>query len=173
MGSNPIVLTNFASNPNGEGTVGYAVSYIEYINMNTCDKGVLGEAKTIARLVELGYGVFLPLSGHAPFDIIAVSKIDNKTIRISCKACYSSNKNGSFDFSLRQITPNTKGCNIKLFDTMDCDLIACYIAPLDKVCFVNSKDIESKSTITFREVESKFSNTGKSRVISNYLIPTI
>lgn len=141
--------------------------------MNTCDKGVLGEAKVIARLVELEYGVFLPLSGHAPFDIIAVSKHNNQPIRVSCKACYNANKNGSFEFSLRQITPNAKGCNIKLFDSSVCDLIACYIAQLDKVCFVNVKEIESTSTIAFREVNSKFANTGKSRVISDYLIPNI
>lgn len=137
--------------------------------MNTCAKGVLGETKTMARLTELGWDVFIPLSGHAPFDLIACSP-EGKLLRVSVKACFRATKYGSYDVQIKQSQPLSNGYKTKGFDIGSCDILACYIGPEDKVCFVDSKEITSKNAVSFRMTSSKMATKG-SRVIDDFLVP--
>lgn len=137
--------------------------------MNTCAKGVLGETKTMARLTELGWDVFIPLSGHAPFDLIASSP-EGKLFRVSVKTCFRVTKYGSYDVQIKQSQPLSNGYKTKGFDIESCDILACYIGPEDKVCFVNSKEITSKNAVSFRMTSSKMATNG-SRIIDDFLVP--
>lgn len=137
--------------------------------MNTCEKGVLGEAKTIARLAELGWSVFTPLSGHAPFDLIGVSPEGN-LYRISVKSCFVRTKYGSYDVTIAQVQPTSKGWKQSGFNVSSCDILACYLGDIDKVCFINAKDISSKNKIALRETASKMATNG-SRVIEDFFEP--
>lgn len=139
--------------------------------MNTCAKGVLGETKTMTRLTELGWDVFIPLSGHSPFDLIAVSP-EGDLFRVSVKTCFRVTKYGSYDVQIKQSQPMSNGYKTKGFDIESCDILACYIGPEDKVCFVNTSSVKSKMAITFRKEVSKHSNNG-SRLIENCLIPNM
>lgn len=51
----------------------------------TKEKGDLAVALVIADLTKKGYSIFLPLSEHLPFDLIAYDKIINKSYRIQVK----------------------------------------------------------------------------------------
>lgn len=137
--------------------------------MNTCTKGVLGEAKTIARLTELGWSVFTPLSGHAPFDLIGMSPCGT-LYRISVKSCFVPTKYGSYDVKICQVQPTSKGWKQSGFDITSCDILACYLGDLDKVCFINAKDISSKTAVSLRQTASKMANNG-SRLIEDFLEP--
>jgi hypothetical protein len=135
--------------------------------MNTNALGDLAESKVIARLVELGFEVFIPLFCHSPLDLIAVK--DEKFIKISVKG--SSSKNGeSFVAFIRTVRTNKTKTKTNPFDSSSCDVVAVYISQLDTVCFIPSNEINGVFEIRLRVTHSLHTGkTKKSFIIKEYL----
>lgn len=141
----------------------------EHTFMNTCLKGSIGEVKVMSRLIESGWEVFTPFSGHSPFDLIAVQPITNKLFRVSVKSCFQKNKQSAYGVRLSQICMTVNGPKVENFKQDSCDIVACYLGDIDKVCFISSEDIKTNTVITFREEATTANVTGQVRLIDDYI----
>jgi hypothetical protein len=124
--------------------------------------GSLGEARAITKFLALGYTIFTPFSeGHDQFDFIACK--DNTLLRVEVKSTAVMNSNGNYTVAIRGIRHNMNGSRVKLFDPNNCDVLACYIQPLDEVCFLLSKNVHATRCLNFREEYSPHKTMAKSR----------
>ncbi len=103
--------------------------------MDRKTKGRLGEVKVIAYLIELAYEIYLPFSNNSKYDLIAIK--DGILNRISVKFTSVKRPSGCWVVEMRQIYRGKNVVNIDKFDRTQCDLIAVYIGPIDKVVLIN------------------------------------
>lgn len=129
--------------------------------------GSLAEAKVIATLTEQKWFVFNQTSGKAPFDVVAYR--DGILKRISIKGTSNKDEYDSYLVQIGRVRSNKTSNTVHKFDSNECDVVAIYIKPLDKVCFISAQDITSGRAISLREVASTSSNK-PSRVIDEYKI---
>lgn len=107
--------------------------------MNTTDIGRLGEAKVIARLVELGWFPFTDISGKCPVDLLAYK--DGRTASFQVKTTTNDT------VQLRRIRNNTSGTTVHKFDNNVADWLAVYIVEWDEVQFHPCKGITQTATM--------------------------
>ena len=110
-------------------------------------KGRLAEAKVVAELVAQGVEVYLPIFGNGLCDLIAIC--DGGLIRVETK--YSAILQGGYVAHLRQIRANRSQMLVKHFSAANSDVLAVYVAPLDRVAFLPSALLDGRSAITLRE----------------------
>lgn len=127
--------------------------------------GTLGELRAIEEFIKIGFNIYTPLSGKEPYDFIACRK--NELIKVQVKSTSCKTKNNSYQIGIKSVRSNRTTNTIKLFDPSQCDILAAYIQPLNKVCFIKASMVTSGGCITFRE---SFSNYGRNdqKLISNY-----
>lgn len=111
--------------------------------------GSLAEAKVIAKLVESGFDVFVQFSGKAPFDLVAYR--DGKILRVQVKGTASKNRYGIYQVQLKAVRANRTGNTIRYFDASQCDVLAVYVEPLDKVCFLMASEVSARGRLSLRE----------------------
>src|SRR5690349_16781540 len=102
--------------------------------MDRKTKGRLAEAKVISFLIENGYEVYVPFSNNSKYDVLAYK--EGLVQRISTKFTSVKKHSGTWVVEMRQIYRGNNIVNIDKFDKTQCDLIAVYIGPLDKVVLV-------------------------------------
>ncbi len=103
-------------------------------------KGDIAVAKVIADLTVKGYYIFLPVSEHLRFDLVAYK--DDKFLKIQVK--YSSgDDNGSHAVRGSVSWCNNTGSIRKKYQLTDFDYFAVYLADIDKVVYPN---------ITFKDI---------------------
>lgn len=129
--------------------------------------GDLAESKVIARLVELGFEVFVPLFCHSSIDLIAIK--GKKQFKISVKG--SSTKRGeTFLTYIRSIRTNNTQTKIVKFSSTHCDILAVYIRQLDVVCFLPAAEISESYMIGLRTSPSPHAGKqGNSFIIEEFL----
>jgi Holliday junction resolvase-like predicted endonuclease len=111
------------------------------------DLGSLGKAKVICRLVEENYDVFMELDGKSPFDLI-VHKNDILQ-RVEIKATETRTKaNTGWTIQIKKVRPNKTANIITNFSPKQCELLAIYIKPLDKVILIASQDVKTTCEMT-------------------------
>lgn len=103
-------------------------------------QGSIGEAKVICKLLEEGYSVFTQFSGKASFDMIAEKDGELKRIEVKSTRTKSKSKN-YWSVQLKKVRPNRSQNKIVRFDKNQCDILAVYIEPEDKVVLINSDTI--------------------------------
>lgn len=114
-------------------------------------KGILGEAQVLLELVKNDYEIFLPYSDGTPFDLVAYK--EGLLYRVSIKFT-SSLRGNSWLVTLKNVSRRNDGeCCVKHFDKTECDLLAVYIQPENRVVFLNSCDINSISQISIKKME--------------------
>ena len=106
--------------------------------MDRKTKGRLAEAKVIAYLIELGYEVYLPFSNNSKYDVLTVN--EGKVKRVSIKYTSVKKPSGSWIVEMRQIYRGNGVINIDKFDKTQCDLVAVYLGPIDKVVIVDASN---------------------------------
>lgn len=116
--------------------------------MSTIDIGRLGEAKIIAHLVSEGYEVYSPLFGNTSCDLIVIK--DGEVARVECKTTSKLNRYGTYTLMLRKTRHNRTKNTITSFDASKCEILACYIAPEDRIVLLNAKEYDGRSTINFQ-----------------------
>lgn len=114
--------------------------------------GALAHAKVVAALVHRHWEVFLPVTGKAPFDLVAVS--GRQLRKVEVKGCGTRRPNGGFAVNLRSIRPNRSGSTIRFLDPAVSDVVALYLEPIDRVCFFPTVELAGRSTITLHEEPS-------------------
>ena len=110
------------------------------------DLGTVGKIRIISYFIEKGYDVFIEVDGKSPFDIVVhkeglLERVEIKTTSTRCRS-----KRG-WVVQLKKVRSNKNRNKITSFNPNQCDLVAIYIRPKDKVVILKSKEIEAKSTI--------------------------
>ena len=125
-------------------------------------QGDVAESKSISEFTSNGFFVYIPMSNLAPYDFIACK--DNQLYRIQVKSS-SSIRRGNYKFDLRSTNP----LYAKDFDPLNCDILVCYIVDADKLCYLRSDEIVSKTSITLKDRYSvRARNQNKQWVASDY-----
>lgn len=123
--------------------------------IDTKDKGDVGLTQIIADLTKNDIKIALPMSEHLPFDIIAISN-DNKLSRVSVK--YSGGDEIA-TISLRTISSNSKGYNVKFVNFDDVDAFAVYSPMTNQCYYVHKSQMKTKNAFSIRisgEPKSKY-----------------
>lgn len=111
-------------------------------------KGRAAEAKVVAELVAQGIEVYLPTFGNGICDLVALS--DGVLLRVETK--YSGHlRAGGYQVSLRQVRANRSQMIVKKFNAANSDVLAVYVAPLDRVTFLPSAKLDGRTSLTLRE----------------------
>ncbi len=126
--------------------------YLYTKHVKTTDAGRLGEAKTIARLTELGWYPFLDLSGKCPIDIIAYKDGVVKTIQV--KTTGVTTPSGKYVVQIGSTRPNRTENIIKKFDVDAQDYLAVYIIDTDVVVFIPAKEILSGRSLVVESIDN-------------------
>lgn len=111
--------------------------------------GSLGESKVAAELSRHRFHVFTQTTGKAPFDLVAYK--DSYLYRVNVKSTQRRSKWGSWEVKIASVRSNRTGNRIVPFDFASCDVLAVYIEPLDKICFLHSSEVAGKNYIALRE----------------------
>lgn len=112
--------------------------------MHSKQKGMIGETKVAAYLMERGYRVFTEMGDLSRIDLIAEK--DQKLIRFQVKA-YTTYR-GKVEVKNSKSGPNYSFD----YDGNDVDVFAVYVNDKDTIFFVNAKQLcEQKSGMCFRE----------------------
>jgi hypothetical protein len=127
--------------------------------MDRKTKGRVAEAKVITYLLEQGYELYLPFSGNSKYDVIIIK--DGTVKRVSTKFTSRKKPSGSWEVEMRQIYRGNGVINIDKFDTTQCDLIAVYIGPLDKVVLVDSNKATPRGLTITNNIILERSHSGR------------
>jgi hypothetical protein len=95
---------------------------------HTKDKGDLGVLKAQVDLAEKGYMVLLPLTEHAPFDLVAYR--EGRFLRIQVK--YRSAVNGAITVRLRTSWADRNGTHERPLDKNELDVVCVYCPETDE-----------------------------------------
>lgn len=116
---------------------------------NTTWLGSVGESKVASELSRYRFHVFIQTTGKAPFDLVVYK--DGYLYRVNVKTTQSINKWGSWEVQIKSIRSNRTKNRVVPFDPLSCDVLAVYIEPLDRVCFLRTSEISGRSSIALRE----------------------
>lgn len=109
--------------------------------MHTKTLGTIGEMKAIAKLLELGYEVFLPINENSSIDLII--RKDELILKVQVKSCTSIIKN-TMRFSLEKNRSNTKENLSLIYTEDDIDLFILYCHENEYIGSVSIIDAPSK-----------------------------
>lgn len=112
-------------------------------------KGDVGLAKVISQLIEFGYFVCLPISEHAPFDLIAV---DDKGKAEKIQVKYSAAKNGTIRVDLRSSWTDKNGSHMKDCDKAMIDTVAVYCPTTNECYYINVDQMSQTILIRVEDV---------------------
>lgn len=112
--------------------------------MNTNEKGNVGLAKVISKLVELGYHCFLPFTDTTCVDLIVGNfKMEIKRIQVKYR---KKNKQGTIEIPLESVV-NGKRISI---DRSKIDYYIVYCPDNDKIYFIELNKISTLKTFALR-----------------------
>lgn len=97
---------------------------------HTKDKGDIAAARVHADLIERGATVLLPLTEHAPFDVVAY--LDQCFYRIQVK--YRATSRGVLPVHFRSVWSDRNGLHQRPIDRDEIDIVAIY-SPETKLCY--------------------------------------
>ena len=137
--------------------------------MNSKNIGNIGEAKVLAKFVELGIPVYLPFGDNEKADLIAEfnGKLNKIQVKTSTKA-----EDGKIMFSLVSSTMHRKNGTKHIYTSDEIDYFACYNIARDKI-FLFKVDETPNTTITIRYETSKNNQVQGVRFEEDYLIDNI
>lgn len=110
--------------------------------MNSKDVGNISEAKSLSRLLELGFKVLLPFGDNYRYDLVVDH--NGSFYRIQVKTGHL--KNGKIETSIRSIN-RQNGEYIRKNYKNDVDFICIYCPELDKIYMVPIDDCPDTSVI--------------------------
>lgn len=98
-------------------------------------KGDVGVGHVIARLLDLGWNVGVPISEHARYDLFAEKDCVVHTVQVK----YSALKSGRAEVNLSNTWADKNGNHIRTREKGDYTVLAVYI-PDNGVCFLKEED---------------------------------
>ena len=111
--------------------------------------GSVGESKVASELSRHRFHVFIQTTGKAPFDLVVYK--DGYLYRVNVKTTQRLDKWGSWEVQVKSVRSNRTKNKVVPFDPLSCDVLAVYIEPLDRVCFLRASEVSGKCSIALRE----------------------
>lgn len=131
--------------------------------MNKKQKGDVTEAKTLSKLVSLGYNPLLPFSENSRYDI-AVDE-DGELIRLQCKTAWR--KDDKVLFNCCDIRHTGGNSGRVGYDSSEIDGFA-VLTPDEDLLWIPISDAPNAAmTLRYEPSESKYAS--RSNIISDYL----
>jgi hypothetical protein len=106
---------------------------------HTKTKGDLGVLKAQVNLYEQGYTILLPLTEHAPFDLVAYK--DGQFYRIQVKY-RSLSKDGTLEVKLQSYWHNHDGIQRKKQNIDNIDIVCVFCPDTNQCYYVPTQDIQ-------------------------------
>ena len=105
---------------------------------HTKDKGDLGVFKAQADLAAQGFMVLLPLTEHAPFDLVIYKDRIFRRVQIRYRTC---NRSGCLNIRLRSIWNDRHGPHRVTMDKEEVDIVCVYCPETDSCYYFDPKAI--------------------------------
>lgn len=113
------------------------------------DKGTVAELKVAAHYAALGCEVYTPVGGKTSCDLIIIRDGTMHRVEVKCTATVAAGCS-SWAVSLRQIRPNRTGNTVKKFNANQCDLLAVYILPEDRIVEFDASTLDGRSSLNIK-----------------------
>jgi hypothetical protein len=140
---------------------------------HTKEKGDIGNLKIAADLAEKGLKVFIPLSEHLAFDLVAFDQDTGIFYKIQSK--FKKVALGKISVSLKTCYATKNGNVSRRYSNDAFDVLAVYCPDIDKVMYISNKEIENlKAVVCFRIDKPKTGVSGVlttvSRMVEDYFV---
>lgn len=119
--------------------------------MNSKRIGNIGEAKVLAKFVEMGIPIYIPFGDDEKADLIA--EFDGKLNKVQVKTSIKS-KNGCSIFDLTSSTAHRTNGERRKYSNSEIDYFALYSLDRDKIYFMKAPE-NPMSAITIRFEDTK------------------
>lgn len=133
--------------------------------------GILGETKSLTKLIEMGYTVSIPYGDNAPYDFL-IHKSGSNILKVQVKTS-TQTKNGKTTFELSRRRGNTSRREDVAYTSADIDYYILYSACRDKVYAVNFNECESSHSFNIRyepPINGRYDNVNME---NDYLIENV
>src|SRR6056297_991334 len=110
---------------------------------HTKNKGDLGVLKSQVDLVEQGYMVLLPLTEHAPFDLVIWKKNKFKTVQVK----YRSAREGKLEVKMSTCWADKNGTHTTPIDKNSIDVYCIYCPETDECYYFKPSDVNKSMTL--------------------------
>ena len=138
--------------------------------MNTKTIGNIGEAKVLAKFVELGYAVYLPFGDNEKADLIV--EFNGKLNKIQIKAT-NNTLDGYYVIDFRNCTNHKTNRNPnQLYHADEIDYFATYCVERDSICLFDIRQMPN-TAIRLRYEPTKNGQTSGIKWEKDYLIDTV
>ncbi len=114
---------------------------------HTKEKGDLGVLKAQLDLYEQGYVILLPVTEHAPFDLVAYKDCSFKRVQVKYK---SVDKTGSLTLHFRSCWADKNGTHMQHVDKDALDIYCIYCPDTDECYYLDPKDFNRSVTLRVR-----------------------
>ncbi len=114
---------------------------------HTKDKGSLGVLKAQADLAAQGFMVLLPLTEHAPFDLVAYKDRVFRRVQVRYRTCKA---NGCLDVRLRSVWNDRHGTHLVLMDKEEVDVVCVYCPDTDKCYYFDPRQVNQSVNLRVR-----------------------
>ena len=131
---------------------------------HTKTKGDLGVLKAQADLCKKGYLMCIPLSEHAPFDLITYKKKEFKRVQVKARAL----KNGKLDIRFDSSYSNRNGVHTTKIDFREIDLYCVYCLDTDECYYFEASRFKHRRTLSLRVKNPKNNQQRNIRWASDY-----
>jgi hypothetical protein len=131
--------------------------------MNTKDKGDIGEAFSIAELLNLGYSVSKPFGDNQRYDII----IDDGSLH-RAQVKYASMQDGYIIINMETVYQVSGENFVKKYTNKQIDVIIAFCPDNKKCYWVNMREVEGLTKFRLRFEKPKSKNQHKIRMAENY-----
>ncbi len=115
---------------------------------HTKDKGDLGVAKAHADLTAQGFMVLMPMTEHAPFDLVAYREGGFQRVQVK----YRSLRGGVVDVSFKSYWSDRNGTHVRPIDKFQIDVICIYCPDTDECYYV--QPLEHGASVSLRVLAS-------------------
>lgn len=137
--------------------------------MNSKRIGNIGEAKVLAKFVEMGIPIYIPFGDDEKADLIA--EFDGKLNKIQVKTSIKS-KNGCSIFDLTSSTAHRTNGERRKYLNSEIDYFALYSLDRDKIYLMKVPD-NPMSAITIRFEDTKSGTKSRVNYESDFLIENV
>ena len=111
---------------------------------HTKDKGDLGVLKAQIDLFEQGFTIFVPLTEHSPFDLVAYKDGEFSRVQVKYRAL---DRSGKVDIKFSTCWADRRGTHTSPIDKSEVDLFCVYCPDTDECYYLRPRDFGSNVSL--------------------------
>ena len=111
---------------------------------HTKDKGDLGVLKAQIDLFEQGFTIFMPLTEHSPFDLVAYRGGEFKRVQVKYRAL---DRFGKIDVKFSTCWADSRGTHTSRIDKSEVDLYCVYCPDTDECYYLRPENFGSNASL--------------------------